>query len=207
MNRKKRIRRHYRPRITPRRENYDILDWASAESQRARFAVFAREIDLAGKSLLDVGSGLGDLWAYLKARGLYVDYTGVDILKDMVRVAERTHPDARFIQADIFASEPFGDRQFDVVFCSGAMNLNLGNNRAFLPTAAARFWGLAREAAVFNLLHTRDAGTDETYFYHDPDDVLGLLSDLPCRIRIVDNYLPNDFTVICTPEKKGQTPQ
>ena len=205
MNRKKKIRRHYRPRITPRRENYDILDWASAESQRARFAVLTREIDLAGKSLLDVGSGLGDLWAYLKARHVHVRYTGVDILKDMVRVAERVHPDVRFIQADIFASDPFGDRRFDVVFCSGAMNLNLGNNRAFLPTAAARFLGLARQAAVFNLLHARDAGTDKTYFHHDPDDVAGLLRHLHCAIRIVDNYLPNDFTVICTPRCNPST--
>ena len=102
MNRKKRIHRHYKNRISPKRENYDVLDWASAESQQERFAVLTREIDVAGKSLLDVGCGLGDLWDYLKDHHLGVDYTGVDILDEMVRVAERMHPDGRFIQADMF---------------------------------------------------------------------------------------------------------
>jgi len=202
VNRKKRIHRHYKNRISPKRENYDILDWASAESQQARFAVLAHEIDLAGTSLLDVGCGLGDLLDFIKDRHLGVDYTGVDILDEMVRTAERMHPDGRFIQADIFGEDPhpLGERRFDVAFCSGALNLNLGNNRTFLPLAASRLLHFARKAAVFNLLHVREAGRDKTYFYHDPDDVIDLLTPLPCSIRIVDTYLPNDFTVICTPQ-------
>lgn len=203
MSREKSIRRHYRRRITRRRENFDVLDWASAQSQQARFAVLTREIDLSGKSLLDVGSGLGDLWTYLKDRHVDVHYTGVDLLKRMVRAAERMHPDVQFLQADIFATDTFGDRRFDVVFCSGVLNLNLGNNREFLPLAAARLLTLAREAAVFNLLHARDTRSDKTYFYYDPDDVTDLLSHLPGRIRIVDDYLQNDFTVICTPSQVG----
>ena len=200
MSRKKKIRRHYRRLISPGRRNYEILDWASAESQQARFAVLARAVDLAGKSLLDVGSGLGDLWAYIKHHQISgVQYTGVDILDEMVRAARRMHPDATFIQADIFANETFAPKQFDVVFCSGAMNVDLGNNRSFLPVAAARLLHLAREAAVFNLLHVRGAGSDKTYFYHDPADVAGLLAGLNCHLKIIDDYLLNDFTVVCTP--------
>jgi len=201
VSRKKRIRSHYTHRITPERDNYDILDWASAASQRERFDVLAREIDLAGKSLLDVGSGLGDLWAYLKDHRLGVDYTGVDILDEMVRVAERMHPDATFIRGDIFGDDahPLSEKRFDVVFCSGALNLDLGNNREFLPIAAARLLDLAREAAVFNLLRVRRGWADQTYAYYDPADVMALLAPLPCTLRIVEDYLPNDFTVVCTP--------
>lgn len=199
MHRKKRIRRHYKGRITRRRENYDILDWASAESQQVRFAVLLREIDLAGKSLLDVGSGLGDLWAFIKPRRLGVDYVGVDLLDEMVRVAERMHPDARFFQADLFKEDLFENKQFDVVFCSGMLNLNLGNNLAFLPLAVTRMLDLAAEAVVFNLLHTRQAGRDKTYFYYDPADVVNRLRPLGCRLQLIDDYLPNDFTMICRP--------
>ena len=199
MSKKKNIRRHYKRRISPRRENYDILDWASAESQQARFVVLTSEVDLAGKSLLDVGAGLGDLWDFIKARRLGVDYTGVDILDEMVQIAERMHPDAKFIQADIFKDDPFGDRRFDIVFCSGTLNLNLGNNLKFLPVAAARLLHLAKEAAVLNLLHVRQAGRDKRYFYYDPEDVVNLLRPLGCRLQLIDDYLPNDFTIICTP--------
>jgi len=200
MSRKQRIRGHYEHRVASGRANHDVLDWTSAASQEARFVVLADNVDLSGRSLLDVGSGLGDLCGFLKRRRIAVEYTGVDILEKMVQAARRRHRDGRFLHADIFQGDPFGDERFDVVFCSGTFNLNLGNNREFLPTAVARMLELAREHVVFNLLHARYAGSDGTYFYHDPDDVRAMLRDLPCELRLLDDYLPNDFTVICRPD-------
>jgi len=193
------IRAHYEPRLTEDRENFDILDWASADSQVKRFDVLAERVALKGRSLLDVGCGLGDLYAYLQRRRLEADYTGVDLLEKMVEAARRRHPDARFLCADVFADAPFEPRSFDVTFCSGALNLNLGNNRQFLPRAATRMVELARSVAVLNLLHARAQGSDERYFYFRPEEVLELLSDVPCVVEIVQGYLPNDFTVLCRP--------
>jgi ubiquinone/menaquinone biosynthesis C-methylase UbiE len=201
MKKERRIRSHYEHRIDSARANYEVLDWASEESQQARFAVLVRSIELRGRSLLDVGCGLGDLLTFLQHKGIEVDYTGVDILEPMVEAATRQHPDAQFLQADIFAGDPFEGRRFDVVFCSGALNLNLGNNREFLPIAMARMLDLSRECVVVNLLHRRSGPTDRTYFSHDPDDVRTLLRDLPCELQILEDYLPNDFTVVCRHRK------
>ena len=197
MSKERRIRAHYEHRITADRQNYDVLDWASAESQATRFVVLAENVDLAGKSLLDVGCGLGDLLAFCTRLGIEVDYTGVDLLAKMVRAAQGRHPDGRFVQGDIFESDPFDGRQFDVVFCSGALNLNLGNNREFLPVAVSRMLSLCRGHVVVNLLRRMPGFHDRTYFCHDPDDVRELLRPLPCDIRILQDYLPNDFTVFC----------
>ena len=197
MSKIKKIHSHYEHRITPERENFDVLDWACAESQQTRFAVLADNVDLTGRSLLDIGCGLGDLWAFLNERGAGVDYTGVDIIEKMVLAARDRYPNGRFVLGDVFGADPFGGRTFDVVFCSGAMNLNLGNNRKFLPVAVSRMLDLAGETVAVNLLHARAAGRDRTYFYHDPDDVRELLAHLPCEIHILQDYLPNDFTVIC----------
>lgn len=197
MSKKKEIGSHYEPRLTDLTENYDILDWASASSQEARFAVLADNVELAGKSLLDVGCGLGDLWAYLCRRGIAVDYLGIDILEKMVQAARQRHPEARFEQADIFAADALPAAGYDVVFCSGALNLNLGNNRKFLPMAIARLGRLTRQYLVFNLLHHRAAGGMERYFYYDPEDVRSLLAGAWPSVCILDHYLPNDFTVIC----------
>ena len=68
MSKIKKIRRHYEHRITPERENFDVLDWACAESQQTRFAVLADNVELAGRSLLDIGCGLGDLRTFLDER-------------------------------------------------------------------------------------------------------------------------------------------
>jgi SAM-dependent methyltransferase len=194
--RKDTIRSHYEPRISPHREHHEILDWASSASQRARFTALADHVDLRGKSLLDVGCGLGDLLGYLEQRGVAVDYTGVDILEAMVEAARQRHPNGRFICADVFVHSPFG-REFDVVFCSGIFNLNLGNNLEFLPQALERLLELSRRLVVINLLHTRDKSTDDRYFHYDPAHVLDVVQKLGCEAKLVDDYLPNDFTIVC----------
>ncbi len=212
MNKKKAISQHYEPRISSRRASHEILDWASPASQQARFNVLADNVDLRGKSLLDVGCGLGDLWAYLRDRKIDVRYTGVDILEKMVVEARRRHPEATFVQADIFGDAPsespsptlpISASSFDVVFCSGAMNLNLGNNLEFLPVAISRMCRLSRHIVAFNLLHVRATAEAHKYFYYDPKDVRRLLTSSSCDVQIIDNYLPNDFTVICRKAKPG----
>ena len=197
MSRKKAIHAHYEPRISPGRAHHDVLDWADAAGQQARFEVLVRHVDLAGRKLLDVGCGLGDLWAFLRKRRITADYTGVDIVRKMVLAARRKHPTGRFEHADVFAENPFGPSSFDVVFCSGTFNLRLGNNLQFLAEALKRLFEIARETVVFNLLHHRAARRYAHCFYYDPAEVRELIRPFPCACTIYDDYLPNDFTVIC----------
>ena len=200
MRKSQRIRHHYQPRIDDGRENYDVVDWASAEAQQARFAVLADNVPLEGRSLLDVGCGLGDLWAYLKGRGISADYCGVDLLSKMTASAAEQNPDGRFVCGDIF--DPGGcaigaGMRFDVVFCSGMLNLDLGNNTEFLPEALRRMLQLSGEHMVVNLLHARSEMRYPHCAYYDPEAVMKILEQMGCSVRLIDDYLPNDFTVIC----------
>jgi len=197
MSRRKAIRAHYEPRISRGRENHDVVNWASARSQRARFKVLADNVPLEGFSLLDVGCGLGDLLGYLNRRRVSVEYTGVDLLEKMIEAAVERYPAGRFLAADIFEDNPFEPASFDVVFCSGVFNLDLGNNRLFLPRALDVFFRLARRYLVFNLLHSRLPHDDHRYFHFDPREIAEHLSRRRGSVRIIDDYLPNDFTVIC----------
>ncbi len=199
MNHKKEILKHYEPRLSTDREHYDILDWASTASQKSRFAVLTDTVELAGKKLLDVGCGLGDLYAHLRHLGIDLAYTGVDISDEMVQAARQLNAGVEFVCADLFADgdNTYPPGSFDVTFCSGALNLNLGNNLQFLPRAAAKLVELASGTAAFNLLHTRSSAREDRYFYYDPADVLKIAESLPCETEIIENYLPNDFTVIC----------
>ena len=192
------MRAHYGPLLAAGRQGHQVVDWASRRSQLARFAVLADNVDLEGASLLDAGCGVGELWAYLKDRNIRCDYLGVDLMQQMTERAGRLHPDGRFQCADILTQDPFGGRRFDVVFCSGMFNLTFGHNMEFLPMALGRLWEFAGRTLVFNLLHHRAGGAGKRYFYYDPAQVLPLLEPLGCRCRLLDDYLPNDFTVICT---------
>ena len=204
MDRRDAIRRHYEPRISPHRESHDILDWADRAAQRARFAVLADHVALAGRSLLDVGCGLGDLWGYLKERGVEAEYTGVDLLDSMLDLARRHYPHATFVAGDPFTEDPFPGRRFDVVFGSGVFNLDLGNNMEFLAWGVPRLWALAGEHLVFNLLHRRAAHHYDHCFYYDPHEVLAVLSGMDLSAAVIDDYLPNDFTVLCARALTGR---
>ena len=194
-----RVRKHYEPLIDPSRESFEIADWGDAASQLKRFEVLADNADLAGRSLLDVGCGTGDLWAFLAGRGLGVNYLGVDLLDKMIDEARRRHPAAAFECLDPFDAASLTDRRFNVVFASGVFNLDTGNSREFLPAGIARLLALADEALVFNLLHARADTHYDHCVYYTPDQLAPILDQLACDWRVVDDYLPNDFTVICTP--------
>ena len=195
-----RIRRHYTPNLRRGGANHEVLDWASAESQQARFEVLAREVDLAGRSLLDVGCGLGDLAGFLQERGIEVNYTGIDVLPEMLERARLAHPQLPFVEADLFQGDsPFAAKSFDVVFCSGALNLNLDNNLAFAARALPTMFALCRQALVVNFLHARARAYDARYFHYDPAEMVDILESLCASVRLVDDYLPHDFTLIARP--------
>jgi predicted TPR repeat methyltransferase len=73
--------------------------------------------DLTGKSILDLGCGVGRVARFLDGRASF--YCGVDLSRQMVRAAMRMNwQNSLFIYGD--ASElPFPKRSFDVITCFG----------------------------------------------------------------------------------------
>lgn len=201
------IRKHYVPRIKEKQKNFDILDWASEETQFTRFGVLAANVELEGRTLLDVGCGLGDLVKFLDGRGISpAEYVGVDIIPEMLEKAREMNPGRKFVEADVFSPdtqqtlETLGYAEgFDVVFCSGTLNLNLGNNMEFLDRAISAMVGLTRGKLVFNCLHSRFPFADEKYFSYFPEDVLKITHKYVSAKKtiLLDEYLAGDFTVIC----------
>lgn len=197
-----------------RENNYKILGWESREAQYKRFAVLAQNIDLNGKSLLDVGAGLGDLYHFL-TQGLHwsLEYVGTDILPEMVRMAEQQAvqiklPDGvnasyKFLNTDIFdgKSDALKENRFDVVYTSGIFNLNLGNNEAFLKSAFEKFATIAGQYFACSLLSDESNDKEDAYFYYNESVIekamTGVKKAIPSsEYRIIKGYLPNDMTVI-----------
>lgn len=197
-----------------RENNYKILGWESRDAQYKRFAVLAKNIDLNGKTLLDVGAGLGDLFHFL-TQGLHwsVEYVGTDILPDMVRMAQEQAvqiklPDGvdasyRFLNTDIFdeKSDALKGVKFDVVYTSGIFNLNLGNNEMFLKSSFEKFAMIANEYFVCSLLSDESNDKEDAYFYYNDAVIEKAMSGVKkaypsSEYSIIKGYLPNDMTVI-----------
>jgi len=83
------------------------------------FAEFiARNYDIAGKEICEIGSGTGLTLAYLKKMGAG-RCVGVDYSEVAVKMAVETQKECEFIQADAFKLDSIGDKSFDLVYSLG----------------------------------------------------------------------------------------
>jgi len=197
------VAKHYEPLLNKYSKGYEILDWESLDSQIKRFQVLTDNIDLSDKKLLDIGCGTGDLFSYLKKQNFNVNYYGIDILPKMINRAYEIYPEGRFFAGDIFKESPFSKKQFDVIFCSGIFNLNMGDNEAFLKEALPVFFAHAKEKVVFNLLDPGHFVHSDKYYFFSQKEVLHLIREYTDNAIAVTGYIPNDFTIIADVKKKA----
>lgn len=199
MKRKEKIREYYLPKLKNEQSEAGCLGWENQRAQELRFKILERVI-FSQASVLDVGCGLGNLYDYLKNQGYEFEYTGVDILPEMIYRAKEKNPQLEFICGNIFIDDLFGSRKFDIVYASGIFNIELGNNEDFLCSALRKFVALSNKFVVFNLLHNRSKTMEAGYYYQNPDTVKRLLAHMKNMIFknviFIDDYLDNDFSTI-----------
>ena len=192
-------------------EDYQILDWESKDAQESRFEIFVDNFGLCikNKSVLDIGSGLGNFAQYLDKLDEKIIYTGIDILKEMVALSAKKkfkNIDANFFDRDIFYKDNIcnasSDKKYNYIYSSGIFNLDMGCNLDFLDNAIKKFFELAVDGICFNLLDKKSENTfGPKYFYYDQDDVLNKIKNTYSsrlkHISIVDSYSQNDFSIVC----------
>ena len=126
------------------------LRW-TPEGQMARYEAFLEVMgDIQGKSIIDLGCGRGDFYTFLKSRGIYVSYTGIDINENFIKEAETSHPEATFLVCDIEEEEI--PERFDIALAIGVFNLRVAGIRQSMVNTLKRLFGLCQEAMYFDLI-------------------------------------------------------
>lgn len=173
---------------------FKSLLWASVSTQEKRFDAFTRVCDFAGKSILDVGCGRGDLLDYLLGRGIEPDhYVGLEAVQLLADAAEaKRRPNSMIVRAD-FVAEPA--RMFvgaDVVVFSGS--LNTLESGPFYNTLRTAYEATASEL-VFNFLSSKElAGTKYLHWYRR-NEVKRFLETLGGAVRVLEDYIDGDCTM------------
>ncbi|MBN2652436.1 MAG: class I SAM-dependent methyltransferase [Spirochaetales bacterium] len=195
------INNYYKDKIDPRKEDYLIHGWESKEAAEKRLKQLFDHLDLVGKSIIDIGCGVGSLLSLIKKNQINTKYLGVDILPDMIKLAKARHPEGNFLHLDIFKENFFKEGSFDFVYSSGIFNLKLTNNEAFVQEAFILFNFLAKEKIMVNFLHENSNNREERYFYTNPEKIFKLIEKtgiLYKDISVKENYLANDFSMVIT---------
>jgi ubiquinone/menaquinone biosynthesis C-methylase UbiE len=178
------------------------LDWGSRSSQEKRFQVLEEIGCLNGASVLDVGCGLGDLYARLKANGMRTRYTGLDITPEMIEMARKRFPEAQFCVGDLLnPSHPI--QSHDYLVSSGIFAKRRTAPLEFLKAMAGRMFRLSKRGVAFNCLSAWAEHKEKGEFYADPLKVLDYCRGLTPWVVLRHDYHPRDFTIYMYKAGKG----
>jgi SAM-dependent methyltransferase len=162
-------------------------------TQQIRFKQLTSIGDINGCSILDVGCGFGDLYGYLLAKGIRVEYTGIDLNPIFIKIAKKVYPDANFIVGD-FEDERFTD-MFDWSFESGIFNLKIEDNDAFIRNTLKKMFYLSKKGLAADFLNSRTMIKDRSMYYQNPEDLKYFCHSLSDYVILKSGYRPAEFCV------------
>ena len=182
------------------------LGWGSSDQQTQRFIHMLDSIDLHTKTILDIGCGFGDLYAFLHKNSIsFSSYTGLDINKDFINVAVDNFnaDDVDFKLCDILNDSV--NIRADVGIMLGLLNYKYQSSEINLSFTSQ----MLRNAfnTVNNLLYVDFISTqlDPSYpsesfiFYHKPSQVLEMALEITPNVKLIHSHpaIPQkEFSII-----------
>lgn len=176
------------------------LRWNSKESQLARFNSLLRIGSYNNSSILDVGSGISDLYFFLKDKGFSnFRYTGIEIIKEFFEVAKnklQKYPECKLIKGDFFTYQFL--EKYDITICNGSLNLKEENNYNVLKNFIEKSYKITKKAIGITLLKNAEGYIeDKNLFHYSETMVEKLIKTMNIKnYKIYSDYIDNDFTLI-----------
>ena len=187
---KQRVCAYYEALLDQHGPTVAVADASSQEHQEIRYRVITEMADFRGKSVLDVGCGLGWFGDYLTKRYPTAQYFGVDLSQRVIDQARVLRPYA-FGVMDILKNEKPAEL-FDIVVGNGIIYLL--HHAKLVFDLIKRMIELSREVTIFNSLNTSHIG-NRCELLIDPEEIIEWNLHEGLRMAIRDDYLPHDFTV------------
>jgi SAM-dependent methyltransferase len=192
---------HYRANFLAYGATSEGVDWgAQVEASRLRLDNMLSIINgySPGGTILDVGCGYGALADRVNDLGLNLEYTGIDLVKEMVVEAGLRHPHRRFIHGDFLSNSDIGT--FDYIVCNGILtqklsvtNLEMNEHAKRLITA---MFASSRRGCAFNIMTTHVNFQVNNLYYRNPAELLGwCMSQLTRFVRLDHAYPLYEYTL------------
>jgi len=167
-------------------------DYGNPLSQQTKFRTLSEVMDLTGKTVHDVGCGMGDFADYLTGRFRDVTYSGIDISPKMVETARQAHPSLNIRLGNIIKDDV---GRFDVITANGIFYLLGTEAPALMKKIVARMYTMSLQAVAFNSLSSWAQDKKEGEFYADPLETTEFCRKLTPWVVLRHDYHHRDFTV------------
>ncbi len=185
----------YNERYKALGRSIETVGWGSTLDQKLRFEMLFRSLNPRGKTILDVGCGLGDMVNFLdeKTDGDF-KYIGIDIAGKLIEDAKDVfkHEKVSFFNGEIFSVEL---PQVDIAVLSGALSFKTDNIEIYAMSTMKKMFELSREAISLNFLSKYvDFELEKNQHYH-PETVFSQAKSITKNVALYHDYPLFEFTV------------
>ncbi|MED4753930.1 class I SAM-dependent methyltransferase [Brevibacillus choshinensis] len=191
------LQTHYRNLFLKFGDSAESAQYRDRVTQVKRFEILIEIEDINGSKVLDFGCGTAHFATYLKEKGIKVDYTGVDFVKEFLQCAKEKHPDSKFCSLDEALQETY-----DYVFVSGVFNNVMENNEKFYKETVKQLYQVANKGLAFNMMSSYVDYYDEGLYYEKPENVFRFIKNevspyvtIRNDYQIRDGVIPFEFAV------------
>lgn len=168
--------------------------------QRLRYECILKLINPAGKSILDFGCGKGDLYGFLKEKGINTKYTGIDLNNNLINTAKAVYPEGEFIALDLDSNQLLG--YYDYVILCGVFNLNIDGVRESIIKYLSKLFAHTNKKLVFNCLSSFSKTKDINLIYLDPAEILTAGLDIAKSVELRHDLIEGDIFLILNKDYK-----
>ena len=188
---------YYNKTINKYKKGTKVVGWGSKKSQQIRFQILSEIGNLNGKSVLDVGCGLGDLYRFLeKNKKIRLKkYVGIDINPLMIAEAMKRYPGIEFRVVDLLKNN--FKESFDYVLASGLFGIKIPNWEKVSYKLLGKLYKISKIGVGVNFLSTLTPFKKDKMSYRtDPAEILNFIyNDINQKFVLRHDYKPNDFTI------------
>jgi cyclopropane fatty-acyl-phospholipid synthase-like methyltransferase len=193
---------HYEACLEKHGDTHLGVDWPNKADAETRYRVMLDVINQAVPSkptLLDFGCGLSHLYEYmLKSRIKGIDYAGLDISEEYVRLSRRKFPSNTYYCIDIL-DQPTAIPNFDYIVMNGVFteknDLSFDEMFSYFKEVLRRAFEKANTAIAFNVM-SKHVDWEREDLFHLPFDTLAdfLTRELSRKFVIRNDYGLYEYT-------------
>jgi hypothetical protein len=149
-------------------------------------------------SFHDFGCGSCDMYNYLNMKNIKVDYSGTEVIQEMIDYAEKKYPGIRLFKRDVLKEEVTD--KYDIVVFSGGLYfpgaIPEREWKKFVFDIIDKMFDMSKIGISFNLLTTYCDYKTDNLFYLDPREILDYCITKHSRfISLEHNYPLYEWTL------------
>ncbi len=176
----------------------EALRW-TPQGQIRRYATLAEiasPAQLRNATVLDYGCGTGDLYRFLKRRGIEVQYTGLDMNPNFIDLARKKYPECEFRAGAVGEDGAVVEGFYDYIFICGVFNYLVPGVQEDLRESVTTLFRHCSRGLALNALSTHTPIKDPELNYTSPEEMVKFaLEHLSPHIALRHDRVQNDFTL------------